>query len=111
VISSRAGSPPREQGSGRRQDRAAVSGWIPMSAASEVGRERWLGQHDNVGNPIETSRGGVAHRRGVLVGGGGSVEEWLTGERFSLVVVVVDHNHCFDPRWSNCRNGLRSSET
>jgi hypothetical protein len=57
-----------------------VSDRISVSAAGEVGRERQLGQHDNVGNPIEASRGGVAHWRGVLIGGGGSVEEF-TGAR------------------------------
>jgi hypothetical protein len=45
-----------------------------------VGQERRLGQHGNLGNPIEASRGGVAHRRGVLIGGGGS-SEGFTGAR------------------------------
>jgi hypothetical protein len=51
-----------------------------VSSISEVGRERQLGQHGNVGNPIEASRGGVAHQRGVLVSGGGLAEEF-TGAR------------------------------
>jgi hypothetical protein len=59
---------------------AKVAGWILPSAASEVDREQQLGQHGNVGNPIEASRGGVAHRRGILSGGGGLVEEF-TGAR------------------------------
>jgi hypothetical protein len=41
-----------------------------VSAAGEVGQEQRLGQDGNVGNPIEASRGVVAHRRGVLGGGG-----------------------------------------
>jgi hypothetical protein len=41
---------------------AAVAGRIPVPAVSEVGRERRLGQHGFVGNSIEASRGGVAHR-------------------------------------------------
>jgi hypothetical protein len=80
VISSRVGGPPREQGSGWRPDRAAVSDRIPVTIAGEVGQEQRLGQHGNVGNLIEASRGGVAHRRGVLIGGGGSAEEF-TGAR------------------------------
>jgi hypothetical protein len=51
-----------------------------VSAIGKVGRERQLGPHDNVGNPIEASQGGVAHQRGVLVGGGDSAEEF-TGAR------------------------------
>jgi hypothetical protein len=35
---------------------------IPVLAVDEVGRERRLGQHDFVGNSIEASWGGVAHR-------------------------------------------------
>jgi hypothetical protein len=80
VVSSRAGGPPQEQGIGRRHDRAVVSGQILVSTVGQVGREQRLGQHGNVGNPIEASQGGVAHRRGVLGGGGGSAEEF-TGTR------------------------------
>jgi hypothetical protein len=54
-----------------------VFGWIPVSATGKVGWERWLGQHGNGGNPIEASQGGVAHRSGVLISGGGSVEEFI----------------------------------
>jgi hypothetical protein len=55
-----------------------VSGWIPVSAAGKVGWERRLGQHGNGGNPIEASQGGVAHRSGVLIGGGGSAEVFIS---------------------------------
>jgi hypothetical protein len=44
---------------------AAVAGRIPVPVISEVDQERWLGQHDNVGNLIDESQGGVAHRRGL----------------------------------------------
>jgi hypothetical protein len=40
----------------------AVAGRIPVPVVGEVGRERQLGQHGFVGNSIEASRGGVAHR-------------------------------------------------
>jgi hypothetical protein len=42
-----------------------VAGWIPASVVGEVGWEQQLGQDGNVGNSIEASRGGVAHRRGL----------------------------------------------
>jgi hypothetical protein len=36
---------------------AAVADRILASAIDEVGQRRWLGRHDNVGNPIEASQG------------------------------------------------------
>jgi hypothetical protein len=51
-----------------------------VTTVGEVGQDRRLGQHDNMGNLIEASRGEVAHRRGVIIGGGGSAEEF-TGAR------------------------------
>jgi hypothetical protein len=60
--------------------RAVVPDRISMSTAGEVGRGQRLGQHGKVGNPIEPSWGGVAHRRGALGGGGGSTED-LIGAR------------------------------
>jgi hypothetical protein len=44
---------------------AAVADGISAPTIGVVGRERQLGQHGNVGNSIEASRGGVAHRRGL----------------------------------------------
>jgi hypothetical protein len=38
---------------------AAVVDRVLASAIGEVGRERRLGQHDNVGNSIEASQGGA----------------------------------------------------
>jgi hypothetical protein len=51
---------------------AAMSGWIPTSSTGEVARGWRLGRHGKVGNSIEASQGGVAHRRGALDGGGQS---------------------------------------
>jgi hypothetical protein len=45
--------------------RVAVVGRISALAIGEVGWGRRLGQHSNVGNPIEACQGGVAHRRGL----------------------------------------------
>jgi hypothetical protein len=42
-------------------------GWIPVSAVDEVGRGWRLGQHGEVVDSIEASRGGVVHRRGLSV--------------------------------------------
>jgi hypothetical protein len=75
------------------RNRAAVSDRIPTSVVGEVGRGRWLAQHNKVGNPIEASQGGVTHWRGALGGGDGSAEE-LTGarpeERWVAPVVRVE---------------------
>jgi hypothetical protein len=59
---------------------AAVAGRISVTAIDEVGWERRLGQHGEVGDPLEAHRGGKAHRSRALDGGGGSAER-LIGAR------------------------------
>jgi hypothetical protein len=44
-----------------------VASRIPVPAVGEVGWKQRLGQHGIVGNSIEVSRGGVAHRKGLSV--------------------------------------------
>jgi hypothetical protein len=58
----------------------AVAGWIPVTAATEVGRGRRLGQPGEVGDPLEVHQGGKAHRSRALDGGVGSTER-LVGAR------------------------------
>jgi hypothetical protein len=41
----------------------AVADRILALVVSEVGQERWLWQHDNMGNSTEASQVGVAHRK------------------------------------------------
>jgi hypothetical protein len=48
---------------------AAVAGWILVTAANKVGRVQWLGQHGELGDPLEAHQGGKAHRSRALDGG------------------------------------------
>jgi hypothetical protein len=60
--------PTRRQGRGSTSGAgAAMADRILASAIDEVGRGQRLGQHGEVVDSIEASRGGVAHRRGLSV--------------------------------------------
>jgi hypothetical protein len=67
----------------------AVAGQILAPAVSEEGRGWWLGQHGKVGDSFEGHRGGMAHRRGVLDGGGGSAEGCTGARPVAPVVRLV----------------------
>jgi hypothetical protein len=102
-----------------------VAGWIPALAVGEVGRRWWLGRHGNVGNPIESSRGGLAHRRRLLaavaarqrgVTGARTEEQWvelvvgLVGTRASWWSSRMERRHQMRTRVSRRLEALRRQQ-
>jgi hypothetical protein len=56
---------------------AAMAGQIPVTVTGKVGRGWRLGQHGEVGDPLEAHLGGKAHRSRALDGGGGLAERLI----------------------------------
>jgi hypothetical protein len=53
---------------------AVVAGRILATTAGELGRGRQLGQHSEVGDPLEAHQGGKTHQSRPLDSGDGSTE-------------------------------------